>query len=153
MYIYFCVYARHAGFVREVPNDSKRDFSSSVTVWASIQCTVIALLGVVYINKQKQKLVRGTPNARVLLHWVIISRRDGGSVIRSVIVSDPSIQIPHVKMKVLRMHFPKPQNHRPQKHPELTPFYHVYRTSSSTHSNYLCLLTLLHLILLSPFST
>ena len=23
----FCVYARHAGFVREVPKDSERDFS------------------------------------------------------------------------------------------------------------------------------
>ena len=52
-----------------------------------------------YINKQKQKLVRGTPNAGVLLHWVIISRRDGGSGIRSMIMSDPSIQIPHVKKK------------------------------------------------------
>ena len=27
MYNCFCVYARHAGFVREVPKDSERDFN------------------------------------------------------------------------------------------------------------------------------
>ena len=30
MYIFFCVYARHAGFVREVPKESQRDFSLMV---------------------------------------------------------------------------------------------------------------------------
>ena len=27
MYIYFCIYAHHAGFEHEVPKDSVRDFS------------------------------------------------------------------------------------------------------------------------------
>ena len=44
------------------------------------------------------KLVRGTPTAGVLVHWVIIP--DGGSEIRCIIGSIPSIQIPHVQ-KVL----------------------------------------------------
>ena len=49
------------------------------------------------------------------------SSPDGGSGIRSMIVSDPSIQIPHVKKKCCGP-LAKPRNHRPQKHPEMTPF-------------------------------
>ena len=43
--------------------------------------------------------MRGTPTAGVLIHWADIgsSSPDGGSVFSNVIVSHPSIQIPHVK--------------------------------------------------------
>ena len=76
------------------------------------------------------------------------SSPDGGSGNRSVIVSDPSIQIPHVKWKCCDA-FPSREITGPK---NTQNWHHFTRTSSSTHSNYLCLLTLLHLILLSPFS-
>ena len=72
-----------------------------------------------------------------------------GAESASVIVSDPSIQIPHVKKKMLPTQWPSREIKGPQ---NTQNWHHFTRTSSSTHSNYLCLLTSLHLVLLSPFS-
>ena len=69
-----------------------------------------------YIEEEEEEvagswacLMRGTPTAGVLLHvhWVIISRRWEQNQ-RSVIGSDPSIQIPHVKKKSVAVQWPNP---------------------------------------------
>ena len=94
----------------------------------------------------KSEIVRGTPTAGVLLHWVIISRRweriqkrDSESPINT-----DSPRKKSAPMQWLNREITGPKNTQN--------WHHFTRTSSSTHSNYLCLLTLLHLVLLSPLS-
>ena len=124
--------------------------------WPRLLCTsvrrvkgMVSLTLVCEPNVVQLRVVRGTPPGGPAESFYIgSSSPDGGSVFRSVIVSDPSIQIPHVK-KSAAIQWP----HREITGPQNTQnWHHFTQTSSSTHSNYLCLLTLLHLVLLSSFS-
>ena len=69
--------------------------------------------------------MRGTPTARVLLHWVIISRRweRNQKLNRERPINTDS----PCKTKCCDT-VTTPQNHRPQKHPELRPFLHLAHT-------------------------
>ena len=91
-------------------------------------------------------LVRGTPTAEVLLHWVIISGRweQNHKHNRERPINTDSPRKKSVAVQWPNREIPGPKNTQN--------WHHFTRTSSSTHSNYLCLLTLLHFVLLSPFS-
>ena len=91
-------------------------------------------------------LVRGTPTAGVLIHWVIISRRWERIQQRD---SESPINTDSPRKEKCCDALPGREITGPQ---NTQNWHHFTRTSSSTHSNYLCLLTLLHLVLLSSFS-
>ena len=94
-------------------------------------------------------LVRGTPTAGVLIHWVIISRRWEHYERIQQRDSESPINTDSPRKEKCCDAFPGCQITGPQ---NTQNWHHFTRTSSSTHSNYLCLLTLLHLVLLSSFS-
>ena len=98
------------------------------------------------LNFMWGRLVRGTPTAGVLIHWVIISRRWERIQQRD---SESPVNTDSPRKQKCCDAFPGREITGPK---NTQNWHHFTRTSSSTHSNYLCLLTLLHLVLLSSFS-
>ena len=120
------------GFILQVSSDK---ISISQAMW---QCCVVTNPG--------PSLVRGTPTAGVLLHWVIISRRWERIQQRD---SEWPINTDSPRKKSAAMQWTNREITGPK---NTQNWHHFTRTSSSTHSKYLRLLTLLHLVLLSSFS-